>query len=141
MSSPLLSSDNNYDVKTLLGSGSYGVVNKIVTKIDDPRLNKKAPQEYALKQIDLKKFKGDEHKEALDSAKKEYNLLKRNLEHIAPAFGSYHDPNTDVFFFSMELFPQNLKMLITKSLKKISFDEYFYLFQDILKGFPLITIQ
>ena len=56
MSSPLLSSDNNYDVKTLLGSGSYGVVNKIVTKIDDPRLNKKAPQEYALKQIDLKKF-------------------------------------------------------------------------------------
>ena len=136
MSSPLLSSDNNYDVKTLLGSGSYGVVNKIITKKDDPRLKRKAPQEYALKQISLKKFKGDEHKEALDSAKKEYNLLKRNLEQIAPAFGSYHDPNTDLFIFSMELFPQNLHMLITKCLRKISFDEYFYLFQDILKGLP-----
>ena len=136
MSSPLLSSDKNYDLRTLLGSGTYGVVNKIVTKIDDPRLNKKAPQEYALKQIDLKKFKGDEHKEALDSAKKEYNLLKRNLEQIAPAFGSYHDPKTDLFIFSMELFPQNLQMLITKSLGKISFDEYLYLFQDILKGLP-----
>ena len=141
MSSPLLRSDKNYDLRTLLGSGTYGVVNKIVTKIDYPRLNKKAPQEYALKQIDLKKFKGDEHKEALDSAKKEYNLLKRNLEQIAPAFGSYHDPNTDLFIFSMELFPQNLQTLITKSLRKISFNEYFYLFQDILKGFPLITIQ
>ena len=136
MSSPLLSSDNNYEVKTLLGSGSYGVVNKIITKIDDPQLKRKAPQEYALKQISLKKFKGNEHKEALESAEKEYNLMKMNLEHVAPAFGSYHDPKTDLFIFSMELFPQNLQMLITKSLRKISFDEYLYLFQDILKGLP-----
>ena len=134
MSSPLLSSDHNYEVKTLLGTGSSGVVNKIITKVDDPRLNQQAPQEYALKQIDLKGLKGDEHKEALESAKKEYNLLKKNLEHVAPSFGSYHDPNTDLFIFSMELFPQNLKMLITNSLRKISLEEYLYLFQDILKG-------
>ena len=136
MSSPLLSSDHNYEVKTLLGTGSYGVVNKIITKVDDPRLNKKARQEYALKQIVLKDLKGAEHNEALESAKKEYNLLKKNLEHVAPAFGSYHDPNTDLFIFSMELFPQNLKILITDSLKKVSFEEYLYLFQDILKGLP-----
>ena len=40
---------------------------------------KKAPQDYALKQIVLKDLEGDEHKEALESAKKEYNLLKKNL--------------------------------------------------------------
>ena len=134
MSSPLLASDKNYKLGTLIGKGGYGVVNKITTKVDDPHLNKKARQEYALKQIVLKDLKGAEHKETLENAKKEYNLLKKNLEHVAPAFGSYHDQNTDMFIFSMELFPQNLKMLITDSLKKISFEEYLYLFQDILKG-------
>ena len=136
MSSQLLSSDNNYDIKGVLGIGAFGVVNKIITKTYDPELKKNPPQEYALKQIDLKKFKINERQEALESAKKEYNLQRKNLENVGPAFGSYHDTNADMFIFSMELFPQNLKILITKSLKKFSFDEYLYLFQDILKGLP-----
>ena len=133
MSSPLLAA-KNYDLDTSLGRGSYGIVNKIITKVDDPLLDKKPSQEYALKQIDLKDLKGNEHKEALESAKKEYNLLKKDLKHVVRAFGSHHDPNTDLFIFSMELFPQNLKKLITDSLSKISFDEFLYLFHDILKG-------
>ena len=134
MSSQLLSSDNNYDIKGVLGIGAFGVVSKIITKTYDQELKKNSPQEYALKQIDLKKFKINERQEALESAKKEYSLLKKNLANVAPAFGCYHDQNTEMFIFSMELFPQNLKILIERGVGKLSFDEYLPLFQDILKG-------
>ena len=132
MSSPLLSSKKNYKIKGVIGSGACGVVSKIITKTYDQKLKKDAPQEYALKDIDLKNF--DNIKEGLESAQKEYNLLKHNLTNVVPAFGSHHDPKTGMFMFSMELFPQNLKMLIEKGVGKLSFDEYLPLFQDILKG-------
>ncbi len=44
MSSPILSSEKNYDIKGVIGIGTYGVVNRIVTTEDDLTLNKKAPQ-------------------------------------------------------------------------------------------------
>jgi serine/threonine protein kinase len=139
MSSPLLSSENNYDLKRVLGSGTYGVVHRIVTSINDPKLNKKAQQEYALKQIDIKKFKIDERGAALECAKEEYDLLKKKLDNVVPAFGSYYDSKFNVFLFTMELFPQNLKMLIENSPRKFSFEEYFPLFQDIIRG--ILTIS
>ncbi len=134
MSSPLLSSDNNYELKTKLGSGAYGVVNAIVTIKDDPKLEKKAPQEYALKQIDIGKFKLNERQVALECAKEEYALLKKKLDNVVPAFGSYYDSKSDNFIFTMELFPQNLKTLIEKEAQKFSFDEYLPLLQDMIKG-------
>ncbi len=134
MSSPLLSFEKNYEIKTLLGSGSFGVVNKIITLVDDPSLKKSAPQEYALKQIHLKKFPKKDRDENLENAKKEYNLLKMNLDHVITGFGSYFDQAAETFIFSMELFPQNLKTLIEKRSKPFSFEEYFPLYSDILKG-------
>ena len=139
MSSPLLSSDKNYEIKPSLGHGSFGVVNKIITKIDDPQLNRLASQEYALKQIDLKNFNVNERKEILESAKQEYNLLKMNLDHVIRGFGSHYEPTTDFFIFSMELFPQNLKTLIEKESGQFSFEKYLPLFHDILKGIIIIV--
>jgi serine/threonine protein kinase len=139
MSSPLLKSENNYELKRKLGSGAYGVVNRIVTIIDDPMLNKKAPQEYALKQIDIGKFKIDERQVALECAKEEYALLKKKLDNVVPAFGSYYDSKYNNFIFTMELFPQNLKTLIENSPRKFTFDEYWPLFQDIIRG--ILTIS
>jgi serine/threonine protein kinase len=140
MSSPLLSSDKNYELKRVLGIGSYGVVNRVVTTKDDPKLNKKAPQEYALKQIDINKFKIDERQVALECAKEEYALLKKKLDNVVPAFGSYYDSKFNTFLFTMELFPQNLKMLIENSPRKFTFEEYLPLFQDITKGNLAISI-
>ncbi len=134
MSSPLLSSEDNYEIKRVLGSGSSGVVNRIITKIDDLPISKKAQQEYALKHIDLKRIRKEEREETLESAKNEYSMLKRKLDHVVPAFGSFYDQRTDFFIFSMELFPNNLKTLIEKGSGPFSFDQYLPIFQDILKG-------
>lgn len=134
MSSPLLSSDENYELKHMLGNGAYGVVNKIITKIDDLPLKKKARQEYALKQINLRRFKMEERQQQLEDAKQEYNVLKRKLDHIVPAYGSYHDRVNDSFIFSMEIFPKNLKTLMEMESGKFSFEQYIPIFQDIITG-------
>lgn len=76
----------------------------------------------------------EERQQQLEDAKQEYNVLKRKLDHIVPAYGSYHDRVNDSFIFSMEIFPKNLKTLMEMESGKFSFEQYIPIFQDIITG-------
>lgn len=126
MSSPLLSSDKNYKEK-FLDSGAYGAVFKITSKADK--------SEYAMKQIDLKKIDISERNEALNDAKNEYILYKRNIPHVLKSYGSHYEKSKDeeIYRFSVDLMEINLANFIEKN-GALSFEQFIPIFSDVLLG-------
>ena len=125
MSSFLLSSDKNYDEKYING-GSYGAVFKITSKSDNST--------YAMKQINLTKFlKTSERQEALEDAKKEYDLYKKKIPNVLRSYGSHYDKTQEVYRFSIDLMETNLYNFILKN-GALTFETFIPIFTDILSG-------
>ena len=106
MSSPLLSSDKNYDEK-FIDAGTYGAVFKITSKSDNST--------YAMKQINLTNFDLSKRQEALENAKKEYNIYSKNIPNVLKSYGSYYDETEDVYRFSIDLMETDLYNFIIKN--------------------------
>ena len=125
MSSPLLSSDKNYDEK-FIDAGTYGAVFKITSKSDNST--------YAMKRIDLTKFiEISERQEAFDDAKKEYNLYKKNIPNVLRSYGSHYDQTEEVYRFSIDLMEMNLYDFILTN-GALTFENFIPIFTDILSG-------
>jgi serine/threonine protein kinase len=129
MSSPLLKSEKNYEMK-FVDSGAFGAVFKITDKKDR--------SVYALKQINLKKIPPSERQAALADAQKEYKILKRGIPNVLRSYGSHYDESEMVFKFSTALMEMNLTNFIEKN-GALSFENFIPIFSDILSGkFPFV---
>ncbi len=124
MSSPLLSSDKNYEEK-FINSGTYGAVFKITSKQDQ--------KTYAMKQIKLKNVPKPQRDEALNDAKNEYNLYKRNIPNVLRSYGSHFDKSAEVYRFSVDLMETDLSSFIDDN-GALSFENFAPIFSDIIKG-------
>ena len=124
MSSPLLSSEKNYDAE-YIDSGTYGAVFKITSKSDNST--------FAMKQINLKKFLESDRKEALADAKKEYNLYKKKIPNVLTSYGSYYDQTNEVYRFSIDLMETDLYKFIHNN-GALTFENFIPIFTDILSG-------
>ena len=124
MSSPLLSSDKNYDEK-FIDAGTYGAVFKITSKSDNST--------YAMKQINLKKFLVNDRKDALADAKNEYNLFKKKIPNVLTSYGSHYDQANEVYRFSIDLMETDLYNFIIKN-GALTFENFIPIFTDILSG-------
>ena len=132
MTSPQLSKQENFQILKNIGKGSFGVVSKILVTENN--------QIYALKQMYLPGKNGsDISKEALEEARKEYNLLKRGIHHVVRSLGSLYEEKPNVFSFSMEYFPYNLNEYVETTYieKKMNmpFQDFSQIFSDVITGF------
>ncbi len=102
MTSPQLSKRENYNILGSMGKGASGVVRKIET-IADKKI-------YAIKEISLPgKSLSKEALDGYEEAKKEYLILRKGLRQVVKSFGSFYDPNSNCFTFSMDFYPYNLE--------------------------------
>ncbi len=121
MTSPQLQSKKNYDILKHIDGGGFGAVHKIKVHEDGKK--------YALKTVQLDDPNAPN---ALDEAKKEYELLQKNIPNVLKCFGSHHKPNK-VFRFSTELMEMDLQKFInTKG--PLSFQKFIPIFKDIITG-------
>ena len=85
-----------------------------------------------------KYFNKKEKAEALQAAREEYSLLKKDISNVVKAYGSYYDTKDEIFSFSMENMPQNLSQYLENYLithgKNLSFKQFLPIFRDIVKG-------
>ena len=133
MASPLLQSEKNYQ-KEYLDSGAFGAVFKITLNKD-----KKV---FALKQIDLGKLEQHEIPAALAEAKKENDVMRKNIPNVLRSFGSFYDSVNKLYLISTELMDSNLRKFIYKN-GPLSFENFVPIFRDILTGkypFLMLTI-
>jgi hypothetical protein len=124
MSSPLLRSEENYEIKMFLGRGYIDEIQKIISKIDG--------KEFALKQINLGNYRGDRGEELLNG-RRAYLLHRKGNPNVVKSFGSYYDEKTSTFRYSLELMKENLHDLL-KRKGNLKFDEFSSIFKDITTG-------
>ena len=125
MSSPQLTSKNNYHIIDCIGSGNFGSVMHVSIHEDQ--------KVYALKQISFQNVPATDRAAAVNDAKNEYQLLKKGIPNVLKAFGSNYDEKTHMFKFSTELMDMNLTQLIEKK-GSLTYSEFIPIFQDILSG-------
>jgi serine/threonine protein kinase len=124
MSSPLLSSKNNYDYD-FIRAGAYGEVFKITSKQDK--------KSYAMKQIQLKNVPKSQRLEAFNEAKNEYNLYKKNIPNVLRSYGSHFDQSAEIYRFSVDLMETDLYRYIDDN-GALTFEKFAPIFSDIIKG-------
>jgi serine/threonine protein kinase len=120
-------SEENIERGKWLGSGTFGVVQQIVSK-----------ETFAFKQIDLKKLVNDpaDEKELyneLISAFSEFQIMKKNHQNVVRSYQYHFDKDDKIFSFTMDLMKgKDLGTLI--QMKSIPFEDFYKLFQDIVTG-------
>lgn len=131
-SSPVLSAEN-LEIGKFLGKGSFGVVNQIALK-----------QQFALKQISIKALLNnskdeDELYDHLSSAYFEFEIMKKNINHVVRSYQCNYDEKEKMFSFTMDLMSGDLRSLIQDG--NLPFKDYYKMFQNIVTGINLAQLN
>ena len=125
ISSPQLSSEQNFKKEKLIDSGALEGFYKISVNEDS--------QIYAVKQIDLQNFSEKNRVSILTEAQNDYKLMHKSIPNVLRSFGSYYNLDKQVYKFSVEYSETSLAQVV-KTKGTFLLDDFVPIFQDLLKG-------